>query len=149
MEFWDLWLWLILMVVGLLLAMVELIIGVDAGLDLVFVGSSFILGGLVTWPFHSWALTAIVAGLICIAYVAIGRKYVHRWTMAKKEKTNVDAIIGRRGVVLRDIGRTANGLVRVGNEEWRAIADEEIKEGTEVEVLEVKGVTLTVKSSRR
>ncbi|MBM2824845.1 MAG: conserved rane protein of unknown function [Dehalococcoidales bacterium] len=147
MESLDLWLWLIIVVVGLLLAMMEVLIGVDAGLDLVFVGSSFILGGLVTWPFHSWAITVIVVGVTCVAYVAIGRRYVHKWTLVKQEKTNVDAVIGRRGVVLRDIGRNVNGLVKVGNEQWRATADEEIKEGAEIEVVEVKGVTLTVKNA--
>ena len=148
MGFLDQWLWLILMVVGLLLAMTELLIGVDTGLDLVFIGSGFVLGGLVTWPFHAWPLTVIVAGVICVSYVAIGRRYVHRWTAARSERTNVDAIIGRRGIVLRGISRNINGLVKVGNEQWRAIADEEIQEGNEIEVVEVKGVTLTVKKAR-
>lgn len=147
MGFWDMWLWLIVMVVGLLLAVMELLIGVDAGLDLVFVGSSFFLGGLVTWQFHSWAMTAIVVGAICVAYVAIGRRYVHKWTLVKREKTNVDVIIGKKGMVVRDIGRNVSGQVKVGNEQWRAIADEEIEKGTEIEVIEVHGVTLTVKKT--
>ena len=50
----DLWLWLIFVIAGLLLALLELIVGVETGLDLVFIGSALILGGLVTWPFHSW-----------------------------------------------------------------------------------------------
>ena len=70
----DLWLWLIFVTVGLLLVLVELIIGVETGLDLVFIGSAFILGGLVTWPFGSWILTVIVTGAICVAYVALGRR---------------------------------------------------------------------------
>jgi membrane protein implicated in regulation of membrane protease activity len=135
------------MIVGLLLSMIELLIGVDTGLDLVFIGSSLFLGGLVTWPFHSWELTVIVAGVICIAYVTIGRRYVHRWTTTKKEKTNIDTIIGKQGIVVKDVGRNVNGLVKVGNEQWRAIAEEEIKEGNEIEVVEIKGVTLTVRKT--
>lgn len=145
MEFLDQWLWLIIMIVGLLSAAVELFIGIDTGLDLVFIGSGFVVAGLATWPFHSWSITVIVAGVACIGYVAIGRRYVHRWTAAKSERTNVDAIIGRRGIVLKGVGRNVNGLVKVGNEQWRAVASEEIPEGNEIEVAEVKGVTLTVK----
>ena len=145
MEFANMWLWLILAGAGLLLAMMELFMGIDTGLDLVFVGSSFVVGGLVTWPFHSWVLTVIIVAIICIAYVAIGRKYVHRWTAVKKEKTNVDAIIGKKGIVLKALDQTVKGMVKVGNEQWSATADEEICEGEEVEVAEVNGVTLTVK----
>ena len=82
----DLWLWLVFVIVGLLLVLLELIVGVETGLDLVFIGSAFIVGGLVTLPFHSWLLTLIITSVICIAYVALGRRYVHRWTLVRKEK---------------------------------------------------------------
>ncbi len=140
----DLWLWLVFVIVGLLLVLLELIVGVETGLDLVVIGSVFIIGGLATWPFHSWLLTGIVTSIICVAYVALGRRYVHRWTTVSKAKTNIDAIIGRQGIVLKSIARNADGLVKVGNEQWRARAEEDIKEGDEIVVTSVSGVTLIV-----
>jgi membrane protein implicated in regulation of membrane protease activity len=101
----------------------------------------------VTWPFHSWVVSLVVVCIICIAYIAIGRRYVHRWRAVKTERTNVDAIIGKRGIVLRNITSNINGLVKVGNEKWQAVADEEIQEGSEIEVVEIKGVTLTVRKT--
>ena len=139
-----LWLWLVFVIVGLVLVLLELIVGVETGLDLVFIGSAFILGGLVSWPFNSWLLTIIVTSVICIAYVALGRRYVHRWTLVRKAKTNIDAIIDREGIVLRDISKNIDGLVKVGNEKWKARAEEDIKEGDEVVVTSVSGVTLIV-----
>ena len=144
----DLWLWLIFVTVGLLLVLVELIIGVETGLDLVFIGSAFILGGLVTWPFGSWILTVIVTGAICVAYVALGRRYVHKWTVVKKAKTNIDAIIGRQGIMLRNIAKNVDGRVKVGNEQWRARAEEDIKQGDEVVVTSVSGATLVVEKTK-
>ncbi len=138
------WLWLLFVIVGLLFVLLELIVGVETGLDLVFIGSAFILGGLVTWPFHSWLLTIIVTSLICVAYVALGRRYVHKWTMVSKAKTNIDAIIGRQGIVLRNIAKNTDGLVKVGNEQWRARAEDDIKKGDEIVVTSVSGVTLIV-----
>jgi len=140
----DLWLWLIFVIVGLLFVLLELIVGVDTGLDLVFIGSVFIIGGLATWVFHSWQLTVIVTSIICVAYVALGRRYIHRWTMVSKAKTNIDAIIGRRGIVLRDIARNIDGLVKIGNEQWRARAAEDIRKGDEITVTSISGVTLIV-----
>jgi membrane protein implicated in regulation of membrane protease activity len=133
--------------VGLLLVLLELIVGIETGFDLVFIGSAFILGGLVTWPFHSWLLTVIVTSLVCIAYVAIGRRYVHRWTAVSKAKTNIDAIIGRQGIVLQSIAKHVDGLVRVGNEQWRARAEEDINAGQEIVVTSVSGATLIVEKT--
>ena len=144
----DLWLWLVFIIVGLLLVLLELIVGVETGLELVFIGSAFIIGGLATWPSHSWLLTLIVTSIICVAYVAFGRRYVHRWTLVSKAKTNIDAIIGRRGIVLKDIARNIDGLVKVGNEQWRARAEEDIKKGDEIVVTAVSGVTLIVEKTK-
>ena len=148
MEFADQWLWLIFVGVGLFLVLLELIIGVETGLDLVFIGSAFILGGLVTWPFSSWLATVIVTSVICAAYVAIGRRYVHQWTAVRKAKTNIDAIIGRKGIVLQSITGSADGRVRVGSEQWRARAEGDIEEGNEIVVIGVTGVTLIVEKDK-
>ena len=113
----DLWLWLIFVIVGLLFVLLELIIGVETGLDLVFIGSAFIIGGVATWPFHSWVWTVIITGIICVAYVVLGRRYVQRWTMVRKAKTNIDAIIGRQGIVVKNIAKNVDGLVKVGYEQ--------------------------------
>jgi len=137
-------LWLIFIVAGLALGLLELIVGIETGLDLVFIGSSFIVGGLVTWPFHSWWLTVVVTSVICVAYIVLGRRYVHRKIQVKKTKTNIDTIIGKKGIVLKNIAKNVDGLVKVGNEQWRARAEEDINEGDEIIVISVSGVTLIV-----
>ena len=148
MEFLDVWIWLIFVVIGLLLVLTELIIGVETSLDLVFIGSAFIVGGLATWPFSVWWITVIVTAVICIAYVTLGRRYVHRWVQVSKAKTNIDAIVGKRGVVLQAIGRNADGLVKVENEQWRARAQEDVTKGAEIVVTGVSGVTLLVEKPK-
>ncbi len=140
----DSWVWLVFVIVGLVFVLLELIVGVETGLDLVFIGSAFILGGLATWPFHSWLVTLITISVICVAYVALGRRYVHRRMMVRKAKTNIDAIIGREGIVERSIARNVDGLVKVGNERWRARAEEEIEKGDRIVVTDVSGATLIV-----
>lgn len=140
----DSWVWLLFIGVGLLMVLLELTAGVETGLDLVFIGSAFIIGGLITWPFHSWVLTLLITLAICIAYLVLGRRYVHRWTATRKEKTNIDVIIGRKGIVLQNLSSGVNGLVKVGNEEWRARAEENIEKGEVIVVTAINGVTLNV-----
>ena len=140
--------WMAFVVVGLLMILLELIVGVNTGLDLVFLGTAFILGGLVTLPFKSWILTLIVTSVISMAYVAIGRRYVHRWTTVRKSKTNVDAIVGRTGIITQNIARNVDGRVKVGNEDWKASAAEDIETGVEVVVTGVSGVTLIVEKTK-
>ncbi len=63
-------------------------------------------------------------------------------------KTNIDAVIGKHGVVYQRIARNKAGLVKVENEEWRARSKEDIAEGEEIEVIGVKGVTLQVRKAK-
>ena len=142
--FSDSWVWSIFIGIGLLMILLELFVGVETGLDLVFLGSAFIIGGLATWPFHSWVLTLIITLVICIAYLALGRRYVHRWTATRKEKTNIDTIIGKNGVVLQSLTPGAKGVVKVDNEEWRARAEESIEKGEVIVVKDISGITLNV-----
>ena len=145
LNFSDLWLWLIFVGAGLFFILLELLLGIDTGLDMVFIGTAFLIGGLITWPFKLWGVTIIITAVICVLYVFLGRKYVHKWIAVKPEKTNIDTVIGSSGIVLKDIKRNTVGRVKVGNENWRAKADEVIHEGDEIVVTGVAGATLTVK----
>jgi membrane protein implicated in regulation of membrane protease activity len=144
-SFVDSWLWLIFIAAGLALILLELLLGIETGLDMVFIGSAFVLGGLISIALQSWVWTAVISGAICVIYVFLGRRYIHNRIAVKTEKTNIDTIIGRRGFVRQDISQKNYGLVKIGMEEWRAKADEDIKEGEEITVIDVSGVTLSVK----
>ncbi|MBN2077196.1 MAG: NfeD family protein [Dehalococcoidales bacterium] len=147
LNFSDLWLWLIFVGAGLLFILLELILGIDTGLDMVFIGTAFLIGGLITWPFKLWGVTIIITAVICVLYVFLGRKYVHKWIAVKPEKTNIDAVIGSTGIVLKEIKLRNVGRVKVGNENWRAKAEEDIPEGNEIVVTGISGTTLTVEKS--
>jgi membrane protein implicated in regulation of membrane protease activity len=146
-SFFDSWAWLVFIGAGLALIILELLVGVDTGLDLVFIGTAFILGGLITLTLKSWVWTAITSGIICGVYVIIGRRYIHHRTAISAAKTNIDTIIGKNGTVEQDIEPDKGGVVRVGYEKWRACAKVSLKAGEEVTVTGVSGVTLEVKKA--
>jgi len=146
-ELLDSWLWAAFVVVGLLMILLELFVGVETGFDLVILGSALILGSLLTSFANSWLATVICVSAFCMLYVGIGRKYIKAKMKLDDTKTNVDAIIGRGGVAKSSIGKNTSGLVRIGNENWRARSegDTYIEEGDMVMVIDVDGVTLIVK----
>jgi membrane protein implicated in regulation of membrane protease activity len=86
--------------------------------------------------------------IICLAYIALGRRYVHRWSAVKKEISNVDRILGLKGVVLQPVSLGNTGLVKVGNEEWRAKAETAIEQGAMIKVIGISGVTLSVEKCK-
>jgi len=150
-ELLDAWLWAAFVVAGLLMILLELFIGVETGFDLVMLGSALILGGLLTSFLDSWLVTALCASAFCALYVGIGRKYIRAKMKVSDTKTNIDAIIGKTGTVKTRIGKNTSGLVKIGNEEWRARSEGgseggiDIEEGQYITVVDVAGVTLIVK----
>lgn len=144
-SFYDQWTWAIFVAIGLVMVLLEVLIGVDTAFDLVIIGSILIIAGAVTIPFHNWWLTLVVAVVLSVLYLSLLRSYVRRRMRSGGAKTNIDAYIGQAAVVIRDISTTEIGRIRVGAEEWRARADEPIGEGEEVVIVSVQGITLTVK----
>src|SRR4030043_630944 len=138
-EFFDSWMWLIAIGAGLVLIILELLVGVDTGLDLVFIGTAFGLGGLITLGIHSWVWTAIISGIICVIYVIIGRRYIHKRTAVPLSKSNIDTIIGKTGIVEQNIEREKDGLVKVGNEKGRARSEETINVGEKKNDISIRG----------
>lgn len=73
------------------------------------------------------------------------KKFVHN---NNSIKTNVSSLIGKIGIVTKDIDSIkACGQVKVNGEVWSAIGhnDTNIPQNTEVEIKEIKGVKLIVK----
>lgn len=144
MEFANDWLWVIFIGVGVALVALEFLAGIETGFELVSIGTTFIVGGIIAWPLNSWLVAVIVTAVLCLVYLTVARKYIRQWIQVRVTPTNVDAIIGRSGIVIKNITRNTPGRVRVGAEEWRANAEEEIGEGVEIKVTGVRGATLLV-----
>ena len=72
---------------------------------------------------------------------------VKKFANTETVKTNVSSIIGKKGLVTKDINSiNSTGQVKIDGELWSAIGenDMEISKGTEVEVIEIKGVKVIV-----
>jgi len=145
------WNWM-LIISGALLILLEVALGGFAGFDLVLIGSAFMVGGAVGLIFHGFYLGMTVGGILCALYILVGRRWVRSHLDLKGSagvKSNADAVIGEKALVLARIAPHNPGRVKVRQEEWRAVLDPAasgaMEEGAEVVVTGVDGVTLQVR----
>jgi membrane protein implicated in regulation of membrane protease activity len=128
---------------GLLLIVAELFIGIEAGFDLVLIGSILVLGGFAG-IFSSTTIALIVSIALAIIYILYGRNKIKSKLILTTHKTNIDALIGKTGIVIRSITPDTAGMVRLGDEDWRATSTDTLFEKDKVEIISLEGVTLKV-----
>jgi len=141
LEMWHIW-----VIAGLALWIVEIF---TPG----FVAGVFGTACLIVVPFASTGFTfktqLLVFG-IATAVVSLGIRPLilrHFLRAGMKIKTNVDALVGKTGLVTEAIDYVSGtGRVRIGGEVWRAITSDEsrVDVGTKVEVREVEGCKVVV-----
>ncbi len=101
------------------------------------------LGGSFSWQLAVFA----VISLLCFLFV---RPFVLKFLTRKNQevKTNVDALIGRKGVVTERIDPAQHsGRVKVDGDEWKAVSEDgtPIETGTEVEITARESIIVTVR----
>ena len=143
---WVNWL---LVIAGVLCVAAELAMGAVTGFDLALVGASLAAGGVVGLIAQSWQTGLISAAVFALLYFVLFRRWLKAKLQVKEHASNVDAVVGKTGVVTKRIGPAHDcGLVKVGSEEWRAelaLPDNVVKEiGANVQIVSVEGVTLKV-----
>ena len=138
----------ILVILGVICVIAELALGVITGFDLALIGASLVAGGVVGLIFGSANIGLLSTAILAFLYFALFRKWLKSKLQVKHQPSNVDAVIGRTGVVTKRIAPRDCGLVKIGSEEWRAeLAQQDgavLEPGAEIKVLSVEGVTLRV-----
>ena len=138
-----------LVIVGALFVLVEVAFGGFAGFDLVLIGSAFVVGGGVGLWTHRPELGLIVAAVLCLLYIAAGRRWVRARLKSTHVPSNADALLGQRALVTVRVAEHAPGQVKVRDEVWRAVpapgSGGPFEQGVVVTVEGVDGVTLRVR----
>ena len=86
---------------------------------------------------------AVVSGVLLLLLRPITKRYF----TPKLAKTNLDAIIGKEGLVTKDINNTTSeGQVKLSGMEWtaRSTSGEQIPQGTQIKVDKIEGVKVYV-----
>ena len=134
--------WLVLAVVS---AIVEVSI---PHFGLVFVA----IGAVGAAAAAALALTLPVQIIVFCVVLAVSVPTLRPWLVATLDSRGVpsrtEQLIGKEGIVTKDIDPTAGGgRVNVGGEDWAARSSEQIAAGTRVRVAGADGIVLEVRRS--
>ena len=139
----------ILIIAGAVCILVELGLGGFAGFDLVLIGSAVAVGGLVGLFAGGPVTGPVVAGVLSLLYIALGRRWLRARLQHRTLPTNTDALVGQAALVTQRIAEHHPGQVKVKDEVWRAAparGSGPFETGAVVTVEDVDGVTLLVRS---
>ena len=131
---------------------------------LFFIGEIATVGFLIFW-FGVGALIAMIVSLFTsniiiqttifiissTILIFATKPFVKKFADVKKTNTNVYSIIGKKALVIKTIDPIHSvGQIKLNGEVWTAESEnnEIIEEGSEVEVLEIKGVKAIVKPTK-
>lgn len=133
------WLWLAA-------ALIFLIIEISTP-TLVF--ACFVVGGVgaavSSTITDSYLIQSAVFAVVSIILVPLTRPLAKKITKPSPQKSNVDAMVGRPGLVIKKIDTSLDvGQVRVDGQVWQAVASESLDIDTKIMVDEVKGARLYV-----
>jgi membrane protein implicated in regulation of membrane protease activity len=104
------------------------------------------IGAFITTYFTDNTLMQFIifVGVTVISLIST-RPVIKKYLKVKSVRTNLDAVIGKVGIVTQKINKDQLGRVKVDGKEWTAKADTLIKENTKVEILAIEGVKLIVR----
>ena len=108
----------------------------------------FVASGLVTLALSffidSYFIQFLVFVILGLVLLVTTRKYLVKLIGTRKEKTNLDRVVGMTAIVTEEIKKNNPGEVKVDGKRWTAIANKKIKVDSTVKVLEIDGVKLRV-----
>ena len=135
--------------VWIILAM-AFIIGelLTGGFYLLSIGIGSIAAAILNYLQFSITVQITAFILITLIFILISRplyRKLNKNTVDKK--SNTERLIGLKAKVTEDIDSHKIGTINVNGEVWKAISDEKISEGEEVEITDIEGVKLKVKKT--
>lgn len=140
--------WIIWMAIGVICVIIEI---VTPG----FLFLSFGIGAIITGA-ASLLISSIPAQIAIYAVVTFVL-FINLRKLSKKLQakggapTNTDALIGKTGVVVKELSAETRGYVKIGGEEWSALSMDagELASGTKVIVTKVEGNKLLVRAEKK
>lgn len=105
------------------------------------------IAALLGAPFSVQVLIFIISSVLVLVF---GRPWAVKHINNKTEKTNVESIVGKTGIVVADIDNVkAQGMVKIDGMDWTARSEDgqPIPKDTLVVIQQVKGVKVIVKTA--
>lgn len=133
--------WLIITVILIAVEIVTL------GLTSIWFAGGALIAGLISLTGVHWLVQILVFAVVSTILFVFTRPIATKHFMKNIQKTNVDSLIGKEGVVKQDIDNIeAKGVVKLNGMDWtaRSVDGTKIPAGDKVLVDSIDGVKLMV-----
>ena len=126
---------------------IVIILGIFEMLTTNLVSIWFVISGIITMIISLFCDnlyiqfgTFVILGVLLMPL----SKKVYKKIKKDKVKTNIDRIVGMKGIVTENITKDNIGEVKVDGKKWSAYADTDISRGEPVRILSINSVKLKV-----
>lgn len=130
--------WLILFVILIILELCTI------NLTTIWFAFGALLAYVTSLFFDNVIIQTTVFLVVSVATLIFTRPIVKKYLLKKPSRTNADMLIGKVGIVTKEIVKDNVGEVKIDGKYWSAKANKKIKEGSKVEILSIEGVKLIV-----
>ena len=134
MELWAIWL-----VIGVILFVVEML---TLTFYLLWIGIGAIAAALIALVVPDLFFVQALFGCIVALVLTFFTKPLTKFMRKSEGFTDViDELVGKEGIVIEEIDKGKNGIVKVGNETWSASSDQLLRKD-EVVIIVQRGTTV-------
>ena len=137
MDYWIFWL-----AAAIVLGVIE---AVTVNLVTVWFAAGSLAAMVVSFFTDSFLICFAVFVLVSLLLLLLTRPALKKYVDGKTVATNLDRVVGMRGYVTREITQNEPGEVKADGKLWSAVCEEELPEGTQVDILRIDGVKLVVR----
>ena len=130
--------WLILFVILIILELCTI------NLTTIWFAFGALLAYVTSLFFDNVLIQTTVFLVVSVATLIFTRPIVKKYLLKKPSRTNADMLIGKVGIVTKEIVKDNVGEVKIDGKYWSAKSNKRIKEGSKVEILSIEGVKLIV-----
>lgn len=140
---WQIWL-----IIAILFFILEMM---GPGFLLFWVGVGALIAMVVSIFIDNLTIQIAIFTISSTALLFCTRPFVKKFTKSDTTTTNANSIIGKKGIVVKEINSLkGTGQIKVDGEIWSAKCSGEgiIKEGSEITVLRINGVKAIVEAAK-
>jgi len=134
--------WLILII---LLSIIEMYTSSLVCIWFIISGAITLVASLFIDSFIVQFTIFVIGGIILLL---LTKKTTQKLT-STKEATNVDRIIGMKGIITKEVTKNKAGEVKVDGKYWTAISNEKIIPDTIVKIIKIDSTKLTVEKEEK
>lgn len=140
MEHWMIWI-----SVGVIFMIIEIF---TPGFYFLSIGLGAIITGLVALT-HPPFWVELVSYIIITFILFLNLRKISKKLMADEVPSNVNALLGKKGIVTSEITESTRGSVKIGGEEWSAVSldGSSLEIGKKIVVTAIDGNKLIVKNN--